>query len=97
MATARRVMNCYSQTLLLCFIQLPQGIENQVGVAERLDARGKTFGSFLRLKTAGGDLNYASEAELGEVSGRFSVDNFSVVEECLPGLSVVEEGKRSGQ
>ena len=79
-----------SETCLqLCFVELSQRIEDQVGVTERRDRHGKFFSGLLKLEAAGRYLHDLPETWHGYFTGSFGPDNFSIVEKYSPTFRTV--------
>ena len=57
------------QHSLIRFIQLTKSVEDQVGVAERLNCDWKLFGGFLKLKHADGYFHNLPKARFGGHAG----------------------------
>src|SRR3954452_11757421 len=66
---------------MLLFVQLPQRVEHEVRVAERLNADGELVGGLVEVEGSGGDFAEEAEGECAFGVDAFGVDYAAVVEE----------------
>jgi hypothetical protein len=83
--------------LLFLFVELPQGVEDQVGIAERLDRYRKSCSRLLKLETSCGYLHNLPETVLASSAGGFGVHNSSVVEKNAAELRIVRQQECAGE
>src|SRR2546423_705459 len=69
---------------LLVFVQLPQRVEHEVGVAERLDCDGEFFGALLEVERAGGYFDDEAEGHRALRLAALRADDAPLVEEHAP-------------
>ena len=83
--------------LLFRFVELPQCIEDQVGIAERLDRYRKSRSRLLKLETPVGYLHNLTETVLAGSAGGFGIHNSPIIEKNAAELRVIRQQQCAGQ